>query len=330
MNAGAVGKALGTSLVVATLWACHDGTSPAAVNTGTIVTGINALTSTFSGNAAYQSLGILSDTFPHYGAALRANIVRSPGIALALFPSDVLGKTFAWDSAQARYVVNTSLTGAPALGVRFVLYSASPGSHTPIYPLQQLGSVDLTDESTPQLNKIGVVLKLGVTVVGQYDLAEVTTTTSRQTTVTGWLAASDGSGRVNLDLTHFTDFTDTTADRHYTLNAQSGSSAELTLHVARDGSGTSLFHVALGGNAIDFNTAFSAANDSGQVAFNGVPVAAVSGAADVLMPTFQATRGFKLSQQQQVDLGNLFVVGQTLGTTVSGLFGPAFTVFSGI
>lgn len=79
--------------------------------------------------------------------------------AAALFPVDVVGKTFEWDTTANMYQP-TARTGAPGTGVRFILYSVDPFTSMPVEPVVEVGWVDLDDESTAS------VAKLHVSVVG--------------------------------------------------------------------------------------------------------------------------------------------------------------------
>ncbi|HXI63256.1 MAG TPA: hypothetical protein VNH14_01970, partial [Gemmatimonadales bacterium] len=85
----------------------------------------------------------------------------------AIFPDSVLGKTFVWDTAAHRYAASSE-TGAPANGVRFVLYVLDPLSFMPAIPLTVDGEVDFTDQSTTSASV------LGVTVLGPPGAAPVT------------------------------------------------------------------------------------------------------------------------------------------------------------
>lgn len=64
-------------------------------------------------------------------------------------PLAVLGKTLVWDLLTESYVLsNPALPGAPASGVRFILYQINPTTGLPADPLVERGYVDLTREGT--------------------------------------------------------------------------------------------------------------------------------------------------------------------------------------
>jgi hypothetical protein len=58
-------------------------------------------------------------------------------------PITLLGKTFVYDTATNKYVVNDTITGAPATGIRFRLYAIDSVGLV-AEPLVQVGHVDLT------------------------------------------------------------------------------------------------------------------------------------------------------------------------------------------
>jgi len=77
-------------------------------------------------------------------ARLRAQAELRTANAL---PPATLGKTFQWSTASSQYVAG-SLAGAPANGVRFVLYTINPLTGYPAVPLVESGYVDLTRTSS--------------------------------------------------------------------------------------------------------------------------------------------------------------------------------------
>lgn len=64
-----------------------------------------------------------------------------------LLPDPLLGKTLVWNPETGEYEVDPDRTGAPASGVRFVMYAIDPATGEPAEPLDELGHVELVDES---------------------------------------------------------------------------------------------------------------------------------------------------------------------------------------
>ena len=69
---------------------------------------------------------------------------QSLSASSAAIPAEFVGKTFVWNGTA--YEVST-LIGAPAGGVRFLLYAIDPVTRIPTTPLTETGYVDLVDMS---------------------------------------------------------------------------------------------------------------------------------------------------------------------------------------
>lgn len=95
------------------------------------------------------------------GAAQRyrefSNLNLSPSSTLGLIPDELKGKTFEWDIAAHHYVV-TDRPGAPADGVRFILYAINPITRRPAEPLVEVGYVDLHDLSVDATRSLRIVV----------------------------------------------------------------------------------------------------------------------------------------------------------------------------
>lgn len=106
-----------------------------------------------------------------------------------IIPDPVLGTTFEWDVDVDAYVA-TSRTGAPANGVRFILYTVNGITHRPVEPVVEVGYVDLMDESTTgslQLH-IRVLGTGGTPTYLDYTAAIVASSSSFTATVQGSLS----------------------------------------------------------------------------------------------------------------------------------------------
>lgn len=137
------------------------------------------------------------------------SFVLSGGGSVPIFPSNLLGKTFVWDTLTSAYVVDAALTGAPANGVRFLLYAIDPFTGQPALPLNQIGQVDLVDQSTPSSTRLGVTAVSGGTTVVDYFIDASFTQTAQDVTVTmlGQGFLTDSSQRVDFDLSQSGTFT---------------------------------------------------------------------------------------------------------------------------
>jgi hypothetical protein len=148
---------------------------------------------------------------PEAGAALRIGGALGPPEALApggSFVGDLLraasglgegpynnpiisvfrrGKTFSYDPDLGRYVIDEGREGAPATGVRFILYRPAPGGRPD--PSAPVGYADLVDEGDDSVEEIALRL---VVVEGSDTLLHYLTTLDvmdrgGRITVTGFL-----------------------------------------------------------------------------------------------------------------------------------------------
>ncbi len=328
------------------LAACKDSTSPAAFDSASLDTQLQALSSTVDGNAAFQSLLALSGYFPTLGAppvftatlpavagsATVSPLARSAAVAhllprandmAALFPANVLGKTIVWNPDSGHYVVDQLVTGAPATGVRIRLYSVDQFSGGPVLPLQILGYVDLTDQSTASADILGVTLKLGATTVADYAITRVKNTNSASLTIVGYITAGDGSGR--------TDFNHSLAVTGATLTWNSNlhnTTTAVLLQIQGDtlGNGSELLRLTHNGNALEFNgTATTGGDFGGQLNYNGSLIATVSVVNG--QPTFTGANGHNLSVSDQNHL-TAIMAGMELVVleTFTGLLAPFLVI----
>src|SRR5262245_47523409 len=79
------------------------------------------------------------------GLGLRLSQTLAPAADLRAdaIPDDDKGKTFVYDVAANTYVPDPTATGAPASGVRYVLYAWVEGQQAPPLPLTRIGYVDI-------------------------------------------------------------------------------------------------------------------------------------------------------------------------------------------
>ncbi len=128
-----------------------------------------------------------------------ASLTRRPAtnVALAVIPAEYLGQTYTYDPVDERYELS-DLTGAPANGVRFILYAINPVTREPVDPLQEVGYADLLDQSTGSSNSVRVQLVSNNVTYFDYGVTGSSTASSAQVVVDGYV--TDGTTRVNFDL----------------------------------------------------------------------------------------------------------------------------------
>jgi hypothetical protein len=308
------------------LASCSETTSPDAVDTGAIANDVAALTDIFDNNAAYQSMLAASFYFPSFAAtnmvratlprsprafspvrswrAIRPPLRRVPGETQDLpFPVDVQGKTFVWNASNQAYEPHPTRTGAPADGIRIILYTLDQfGQPTNT----ELGYLDLDDQTSGGTERLGVLLRLGATTIASYYINPVIATNSRTLLAAGYITGATGQGRVDFSLEDYYNSQSGASSFDYTLTAQGGAQIVVDVSEASDGSGSGLVRVSRGDNSIEVTFTATASSSTGEVRFNGVLVATVTQSGEN-PPVFTGADGRELSQQQREDLGEMFI-----------------------
>lgn len=117
--------------------------------------------------------------------------------SMAALPAAALGTTYVWDSTNAEYV-QSDLSGAPSNGVRFLLYAVNPVTFRPVEPLDEVGYVDIIDESGSSTVAVRVLVVSNGATYLDYSVHASGTGSSGSVTVTGY--PSDGTIRANFNL----------------------------------------------------------------------------------------------------------------------------------
>ena len=116
---------------------------------------------------------------------------------VASIPAELAGVTFVWDEGTDTYVAS-DLSGAPANGVRFLLYAVDPIMLRPVEPVVETGYVDVIDQSTLSTLNVRVkVVQANVTYL-DYDVTSSAAGTSGIVTIDGY--AFNGSVRADFTL----------------------------------------------------------------------------------------------------------------------------------
>jgi hypothetical protein len=210
---------------VVALTGCGDSSPDVPFNPAGTTADVEALNAAFgtSTMADFSSLSLLFDAA--YGAPLisssaaaldiragspagmRAAAMRSAqrlarllpagnasfGVVSAAIPAGIAGTTFEYSGGAYAAGVRT---GAPANGVRFILYAVDPVTGLPTAGLEETGYVDITDLSGTSTQSARVQVVSGSTTYIDYT-ASANSITGR-ITVVGYV--TDGTNRANLNL----------------------------------------------------------------------------------------------------------------------------------
>lgn len=226
-------------------------------------------------------------------------------------PAAVLGKTYVYDLSQAGYVVSDR-TGAPASGVRFILYAVNPVTGQVTDPLTEVGYADLIDRGTASAADLQVLVVSGGTTHLDYRVTASGTENNGVISITGFItdgthradfnlvtrATADADGTLILDYDLALDARDVTIDLTFVfsgLNTES-SSADLELEL-RGPNGT----VVLEGN-------FSETGGTIVVKVNGDTFATIQGDVDDTEPTIVGAEGRALTDAERQALKQIFEI----------------------
>jgi len=255
---------------------------------------------TFAAGVA-EDLSLLGE--PGGGRALASQLARSAadvGFGPAENPiisSFRRGKTFVYDPSLGRYVMDPALAGAPATGVRFILYEPGPDGRPD--PEKEMGYADLIDEGDDSLEEIALRLVVveGVDTILDYRTTVDVLAQGGEVTVDGFLqgdterldfhiqvAASAGGDGATLDIS----FEMAIENRAFSIGGSvkgaagdSGAGGEITLLVRH---GTDSFSLEAAG---------SDAEILGAVYLNGELFATVEG--DPNSPTIRGAGGGEIT-----------------------------------
>jgi hypothetical protein len=337
--------------------ACKESTAPTPTDPTAMANAVTGLNSSLAQNAVFQSLSALSSSVvlaaavvppaaplslprgEQKGAAavavwqlglMRVLAARAPAANLALFPANVLTHTFQWDTASGGHyrIKDSTLTGAPANGVRFILYQVDTATFRPRLPLTTTGYVDLSDVSTAQANGIHLVLHVGSQTAADYTVTEVKTTTSLALAATGYVQDVVAAGpQITFTLSHTLSFlaTDTTLVTSYQA---SGNGASVTMNSSSSFASKSLtFDWTLQKNgSIEVVGTETATAMNVQFKINGTVFATLTETAGG-QPTFAGANGRTLSTGEVAALFAIVEGFAAVFLNLTTVFGPSLLFF---
>jgi hypothetical protein len=236
----------------------------------------------------------------------------------ATIPDFLEGVTFEWNDLEGGYVPGER-PGAPANGLRFILYAVNPITGVPVEPFTEIGYLEVSDSSTwPSLNiSMSVVIGTDTMIFGR---------------VTGFLG--DGPQWIAVD----GYLSDGTEDLDYDLYASEAGEMEYGLTYGAFEALWSITYGELGDEIVATFTdgtntlVFTLGVDQGTITegsgitFNGDPVAIIEGYFDETGAVVTITNavGDPLSAAELAALEDVFGVMEDLGEFMEGLFEFAF------
>ena len=259
----------------------------------------------------------------------RSALATSP-VAGAIFRDTVRGKTFVWDTTAARYVTSTA-AGAPANGVRFVLYTTQPPISEPSRPLTAMGYADLTDQSTSSAAVLGVAV-LGGTGLTPVTYVSYTVARSavpeRAWAVVGFVT----DGATLLDLTSAVTATSTLLTVQTAVDdATDGTHVSETGTLSRTWENSSDFSLTSGAETVRA-TGSVQLDTTGHTWGRGSVAVTVNGQAFATItiapagPSYSGASGVQLTSADDAALARLFIASFNLFGAVTVLTDPAWVL----
>ncbi|PYO98889.1 MAG: hypothetical protein DMD60_03025 [Gemmatimonadetes bacterium] len=255
--------------------------------------------------------------------------LANPPFATAIFRDTVRGKTFVWDTTAARYVASTA-AGAPANGVRFVLYATRPPTSEPSRPLTAMGYADLTDQSTASAAVLGVVI-LGGTGPTLVTYASYTVARSAAPAREWALAGFVTDGTTLLDLTSGVTSTSTLTVQTAVDDATDGTHVSETGTLSRTWENGADFSLTGGADTVRA-TGSVALDTTGHTWGSGSVAVTVNGQAFATItvgptgPSYSGASGVQLTSADETALANLFTASFSLFGAVTVLTDAAWVL----
>src|SRR4051812_2918304 len=228
---------------------------------------------------------------------------RDMNASVAAIPAEFLGKTFIWSGGA--YVVSPE-TGAPAGGVRFILYAIDPVTLLPTAQLDRTGYVDLVDMSSGTTSAARVIVVSGTTTYLDYRVNLTATITSARVTVLGFITDGITEATFNLrsvltdnglTLTHSIDVPQRDLSIDLSMTATGTTQETSAIAMTLDMRGANGW-ARLTGN-------FTASGATLNVAINGTPFATITVVAGS-DPVINGANGQPLPQEELGALERLF------------------------
>lgn len=241
-----------------------------------------------------------------------------------------LGTTFVYDPAQHAYVADADRTGAPAGGVRFILYEMDPETGEPRVT-SEIGHADLVDEGAARPSGIALHLTVVAGGVSLFDYRVTADGNADRGTLGVNGVVSDGVTRVTLDVAATARtiaegsegdvrFQIAIPDRAFAVNANAYGLESLgyragSMNMAIQSGVTSV------GVALDTRQR----SISGQFTINGRLFATVDGNAE--NPQIRGAGGRQLTAEERQMLGGILQLTGMIGEMLAALLGPVALAF---
>ncbi|MSR05908.1 MAG: hypothetical protein EXR93_02375 [Gemmatimonadetes bacterium] len=276
-------------------------------------------------NPAVQDFAALSGAFTWTGAPPLLPSPLSPASAspMDILPATALGKTFTYNPQTGKYA-SSGQPGAPANGVRYLLYKVDNTTKAIVLPAESVGYLDLTNETTPSPNSLGIKAVVNNITVLDYKATGTASGASISLTAKGNVANATGQLAFDLSQNHVPT---TGIKVDYKVTAPTPDVSIQVVLSAPPGSGvksTVTLTVTEGRNKLEVNAIGNDAAVEGSVRYNKSTLAKISGSG--ANPVFTGQGGRQLSAQDLEGLKTLFAFVDELFDGIDNLLAPAYFV----
>lgn len=258
---------------------------------------------------------------------MSASVSAHPGQALAAVPPEVAGKTFEYDVATGSYAATTR-TGAPANGVRFIIYAVDPVSYMPVEPLTETGYVDLTDLSAGSTQAARVVVVSGGVTYIDYTVSATSTSTSGRVSVIGMV--TDGAIQATVNLRSTVTYTGGLTLTYSLDLPQREVAIDLTVSASNisQPDGTIVINLQMSGpnGTVSMTGQFAETSGTVNVRINGDAFATVT--TDGVTTTITRTDGSALADEEYTALQSVFDIQASAFTSFDQMLAPVGAFFS--
>ncbi|MGE3614301.1 MAG: hypothetical protein AB7L66_00400 [Gemmatimonadales bacterium] len=319
--------------------ACSDGTGPnqnsfdaakveaglavvEQATTAPVIRSFGALGASISGSQAPSATG--PDRLVSAVRTL-AGIVR-PEVNAAFVPvigGDVLGQTYVYHQASGTYVVDPARTGAPANGVRFILYQLDANDHP---TSTEAGYADLIDAQSSSSSSAGLTLRVvsgGITYL-EYAFALSGSVANATVAVDGFI--SNGTEQVDFDITTngqlFWQGGPASIDAHLEVPSKDFAVTVALAGTAgsQSGDGSYDLKVTSGADVLVLEADVAAGVVDASVTYNGSLFATITG--PVGSPTVAGENGRELTNAEMAVLGHVVAFAGGVLEVFGGLLEP--------
>lgn len=221
---------------------------------------------------------------------------------IASIPVGLTGKTLTYNPSTGQYEIDDTRTDAPANGVRFILYAVDPILQQPIQPLQEIGYIDVIDNSSFPTASIEMAAVIGTDTLIAMDVTGTFSQTTADLAYTGFL--SDGEGRLDFQIQ--ANGTQESVSLDFTASFGEYTVGFNFSGVVDGDSGSFMATFSDADDTIEFNLSAQGGviGTGSGVSINGEPVAIISGTLE--NPTVTNGDLEPLSEQELAALQELF------------------------